>query len=63
MFSLSSFFFIRDISQAAFLPDLLSTSDILIDTRKHLQLQLLTYKVMQLAIISCSALSIIAFCN
>ena len=47
-------FLVRDISQAAFLPDFLSNSDILIDTKK--QLQLLTHKnvQLQLAIISCS---------
>ena len=43
-----------DISQAAFLPDLSSNSVIRIDTKK--QLQLLTYKIVQLklATISCS---------
>ena len=58
-------FLIRDISQAAFLPDLLSISDVQIDTKKQLQLQLITYKSvqLQLAIISCSAISIIEFCN
>ena len=35
-------FFVRDISLAAFKPDLLSNSDILLDTKKQLQLQLLT---------------------
>ena len=58
-------FLIRDISQAAFLPDLLSISDVQIDTKKQLQLQVITYKSvqLQLAVISCSAFSIIEFCN
>ena len=48
--------FLVRISQAAFLPDFLSNSDILIYTKKQLRLQILTNKTvrLQLTTISCS---------